>query len=147
MRGFETDGEDQQEELVADMRSSNFTKILKQQLQCLLGNENDLLQLWKKSTRSPTESTRTKVTHLDPWIRDQEKQQSWSQARWREHHIILDDRIVLEKPQGHEFRFASNWILTANSEGGTQLPLKSRPDFAQANRECKRLHDEHLTRT
>ena len=28
-----------------------------------------------------------------------------------------------------------------------QQPLNQRPDFAQAKRECKRLHDEHLART
>ena len=31
--------------------------------------------------------------------------------------------------------------------GGTQQPLNQRPDFDQAKRECKRLHDEHLART
>ena len=31
--------------------------------------------------------------------------------------------------------------------GGTQLPLNQRPDYAQARRECKGLHDEHLART
>ena len=30
---------------------------------------------------------------------------------------------------------ANNWILTANSEGGTQLPTNQRPDFVQAKRE------------
>ena len=33
-----------------------------------------------------------------------------------------------------------------NAEG-PQQPLNQRPDFAQAKRECKRLHDEHLART
>ena len=28
-----------------------------------------------------------------------------------------------------------------------KLPLSQRPDIAQAKRECKRLHDEHLART
>ena len=44
-------------------------------------------------------------------------------------------------------QISKNWILTANAEGGTQLPLNQRPDIAQAKRECKRLHDEHLART
>ena len=35
----------------------------------------------------------------------------------------------------------------ANSEGGARLPLDQRPDFAQAKRECKRLHDEHQAKT
>ena len=37
-------------------------------------------------------------------------------------------------------------ILKINAEG-PQQPLKQRPDFAQARRECKRLHDERLART
>ena len=46
-----------------------------------------------------------------------------------------------------EFQNSKRWILTANSEGRTQQSLDQRPAFAQAKRECKRLHDEHLTRT
>ena len=60
----------------------------------------------------------------------------------------LYDRIALEKhsleaSRAERIQIANNWILTANSEGGTQ----STTDFAQAKRECKRLHDEHLART
>ena len=71
---------------------------------------------------------------------------------WREFHIILYDRISLEKhiykaTRAERIQIANNWILTANSEGGPQPPLNQRPDFAQAKRECRRLHDEHLTRT
>ena len=32
-------------------------------------------------------------------------------------------------------------------QDGAQQPLNLRPDFAQAKRECKILHDEYLTRT
>ena len=45
-----------------------------------------------------------------------------------------------------EFKIRSIGFLTIN-EGGTQQSLNQRPDFAQAKRECKRLHDEHLART
>ena len=141
-------------------------------------------------------STRTTVTHLNPWIRDKknssrgtkhrhsERQKMHYQAKqmlkkadrglptilsrwhacderkslsdiwWREHHIILYDRIALEKhiytaTSAERIQISRNWILTANAEGGTQLPLnqRPRPDFARAKRECKRLHDEHLART
>ena len=65
---------------------------------------------------------------------------------------MLYDRVALEKPiykatRAERIQIANDWILTASSEGGTQLPLNQQPDFAQAKRECKRLHDEHLTRT
>ena len=77
---------------------------------------------------------------------------SLSDIGWREHHIFLHDRIALEThiykaTRAERIQIANNWILAANSEGGTQLPLNQRPDFAQAKRECKRLHDEHLART
>ena len=41
---------------------------------------------------------------------------------------------------------SKHWILTLNAEG-LQQPLNQRSDFAQAKRECKRLHDEHMART
>ena len=57
-----------------------------------------------------------------------------------EKHIYIASRT--ERIQNSE-----HWILTTNSERGTQQPLSQRPDFAQAKRECKRLHDELLART
>ena len=91
-------------------------------------------------------------TILSRWYRDEEYSKSLSDIGWRGHHIISYDRIALEKhtykaARAERIQIANNWILTANSEGGTQLPLNQRPDFAQAKRECKRLHDEHLART
>ena len=64
---------------------------------------------------------------------------------------MLYDRIALEKhiyiaTRAERIPNSKHWILTANSGGGTQQPLNQRPDFAQAKRECKRLHDEHLAR-
>ena len=41
---------------------------------------------------------------------------------------------------------SKHWILTLHKEG-PQQPHNQRPDFAQANRECKRLYDDHLART
>ena len=49
--------------------------------------------------------------------------------------------------RAERIQIANNRILTASSEGGTQLPLNQRPDFAQAIRDCKRLHDEYLAGT
>ena len=64
---------------------------------------------------------------------------------------MLYDRIVLEKhfyvaTRAERIQNSNHWILTINKEGA-QKPLNQRPDFAQATRECKRLHDEHLART
>ena len=86
------------------------------------------------------------------WYADADCRKSLSDIGWREHHIMLYDRVALEKhiykaTRAERIQIANNWILRANSEGGTQLPLNRRPDFAQAKRACKRLHDEHLERT
>ena len=76
---------------------------------------------------------------------DYEKyRKSLSDIGWREHHIILYDRIALETyiykaSRAERIQIANNWILTANSEGGTRLPLNQRPDFAQAEREMQTI--------
>ena len=64
---------------------------------------------------------------------------------------MLYDRIALEKhiyvaTRAERIQNSKHWILTLFSEG-PQQPLSQRPDFAEAKRECKRLHDEHLART
>ena len=48
--------------------------------------------------------------------------------------------------RAERIRHSEHWILKLNQDG-PQQPLCQRPDFAQAKRECKRLHDEHLART
>ena len=68
---------------------------------------------------------------------------------WREKHIMLYDRIALEKhfyvaTRPERIQNPKRWILTINAEG-PQRPLNQRPDFAQAKRECNRLHDERKT--
>ena len=69
---------------------------------------------------------------------------------WKEKHIMLYDRIVLEKhsyvaTRAERIQNSKHWIITLNKEG-PQPPLNQRPDFAQAKREGNRLHVEHLAR-
>ena len=64
---------------------------------------------------------------------------------------MLFDRIALENhsyfaTEAERIRNSTHWILTLNQEGAQQ-PLHQRPDFAQAKRECKRLHDEQMAKT
>ena len=64
---------------------------------------------------------------------------------------MLYDRIDVEKhiyvaTRTERIQNSEHSILTINAEG-PQQPLNQRPDFAQAKRECKRLHHEHLART
>ena len=64
---------------------------------------------------------------------------------------MLHDRTALENhsfvaTRAERIRNSEHWILKLNQDGAQQ-PLNQRPDFAQAKRECKRLHDEFLART
>ena len=64
---------------------------------------------------------------------------------------MLYDRIALENhsyvaTRAERIRNSERWILNLNQDGAQQ-PLDQRPDFAQAKRECKRLHDEYMPRT
>ena len=63
---------------------------------------------------------------------------------------MLCDRVVLEKhiyvTTAEKIQNSTLCTLTLNQEG-PQQPLNQRPDFAQANRECKRLHGEHMAKT
>ena len=91
-------------------------------------------------------------TILSRWYGDEEYRKTLSATWWKEHHIILYDRIALEKhiyiaTRAERIQNSKHGILTANEEGGTQQSLNQRPGFAQAKRECKRLQDEHLART
>ena len=63
---------------------------------------------------------------------------------------MLHDKIALDNhsyvaTKSERIRNSTRWILTLNTEGAQQ-PSHRRPDFAQATRECKRLHDEHLAK-
>ena len=85
-------------------------------------------------------------TILSRWYRN-----SLYAIGWREKHIMLYDRIALEKhiyvaTKAERIQNSKHRILTLNTEG-PQQPLNQRPDFAPAKRECKRLHDEHLAKT
>ena len=83
---------------------------------------------------------------------DEEHRKSLPAIGRKEHHIMLYDRIAVEKhiyvaTRAERTQNSKHWILTINAEGGTQQSLNQRRDFAQAKRECKRLHDEHLAST
>ena len=79
------------------------------------------------------------------WYGDEEYRKSLSAT-------MLHDRVAMEKhvyiaTRAERIQNSKHWILTANEDGRTQQSLNQRHDFAQAKRECKRLHDEHLART
>ena len=90
-------------------------------------------------------------TILSRWYATESYRNSLYAIGWREKRIMLYDRNALEKhiyvaTKAERIQNSKHWILTINAEGLWQ-PLNQRPDFAQAKRECQRLHDEHLAST
>ena len=91
------------------------------------------------------------TTILSQWYASESYRDSLSEIGRKEKDMMLFDRIALEKhvyvaTKAQRIQNSKHWILTLNAEG-PQQPLNQPPDFAQAKRECKRLHDEHLART
>ena len=85
------------------------------------------------------------------WYASESYRDSLSEIGRKEKDMMLFDRIALEKhvyvaTKAQRIQNSKHWILTLNAEGPQQA-LNQPPDFAQAKRECKRLHDEHLART
>ena len=85
------------------------------------------------------------------WYACDEYKKSLSDIGWREHHVILHDKIALEKHICKSTRAGQNSEFeTLDSQGNCRRrnsATNQRPDFSQAKRECKRLQDEHLGRT
>ena len=89
---------------------------------------------------------------LARWHNDYEYRNSLSLIGWTEQDILnAYDRIALGNhsyvaTRAERIRNSEHWILKLNQDGAQQ-PLNQRHHFAQAKRECKRLHDEYMTRT
>ena len=88
---------------------------------------------------------------LARWLSDYKYRKSLLDIGWTEQDIVLFDRIALENQSdvatiAEGIGNSDHWILKLNKDGAQQ-PLNQRPDFAQATRECKILHDEYMART
>ena len=87
-------------------------------------------------------------------------QGEYEQDRYRkslaEHNIgdkevMLYDRIALERhdytaTRAERLQNAKHWILRLNADG-PQKPLRQRPEFAVALKQCLKMQDAHLTET
>ena len=91
-------------------------------------------------------------TILERWRKDDKYRNSSTSGGWTEEHIKEYDAIALQK-QTHIAsrtegrRISQNWVLKDNRQGGQQIPRDQQPDFAQAKKITKRLHDENLKET
>ena len=87
--------------------------------------------------RGPTGKTGRHPTILSRWYADEEYRKSLSATGWKEHHIMLYDRIAVERhiytaTRAERIQNSKHWILTINAEERTQQSLNQRPDLAQA---------------
>ena len=78
-------------------------------------------------------------TILSRLYAEEDYRMSLSAIGWKEHYIMLYDRIALEKDiytatRAERIENSKHWIFTRNADGGTQQSLNQRPDFAQAKR-------------
>ena len=88
---------------------------------------------------------------LARWPSDYRYKDSLTRIGWTEKDIMLFDRIAFENHEylatrAERIRNSEHWILKLNQDD-PQQPLNQRPDFGQATRECKILHDEYMART
>ena len=84
------------------------------------------------------------------WLSDERYRKSLSDNGRNERDIMFFDRIALENHEdtatrAERIRHSQHWILKLNQDG-PQQPLDQRPDFAQAKRECKRLHTDYMAK-
>ena len=88
---------------------------------------------------------------LERLQKDDHYRNSLSLIGWTEEQIIEYDMMALEnhlyhRTRSERIRHSEHWTLRLN-QNGLQEPLNQRPDFVQAKRECKRLHDEYMAKT
>ena len=90
-------------------------------------------------------------TILSRWYASETHRTSLGLIGRKEKDIMQYDRRALEKhiyvaTRAERIQNSKHWILTLNAEG-PQQPVNQRPDFAQAKKECKQVHDEQLAKT
>ena len=66
-------------------------------------------------------------TILSRWYAEEDYKKSLSATGWKEHHIMLYDRIAVEKhiytaTRAERIQNSKHWILTIDAEGGLSLP-------------------------
>ena len=90
-------------------------------------------------------------TILERWQKGDKYRKSLSEIGWTAEQIIQYDELALEDhskiaTREERDRNDKSWVLNLNKEGAQGL-LKQRPDFVEAKRKMKRLHDEHVKET
>ena len=88
---------------------------------------------------------------LARWYAQERHRDSLAKHIFGEKEIMLLDRIALERhdytaTRAERFQNAKRWILRLNADG-PQKPLRQRPAFAVAVKQCFKMQDGHLVET
>ena len=87
-------------------------------------------------------------TIFSRWYEQEGYRKSLAEHNIDEKEVMLFDRIALERhdysaAKAERMQNAKNWILRRNADG-PQKPLRKRPEFAVAVKECLKMQDAHL---
>ena len=87
-------------------------------------------------------------TIIARWYAEESCRSSLAEHNIGEKEIILFDRIALERhdctaTRAERLQNARHWILRLNADG-PQKPLRQRPEFADALKQCLDMQDAHL---
>ena len=87
-------------------------------------------------------------TILERWHKDDNYRKYLSEIEWTAEQIIQYDELALEDhnyiaTKEERTRNEKSWVLKLNEERVQGL-MNQRPDFVEAKREMKRLHDERV---
>ena len=90
-------------------------------------------------------------TNLKRWHNDDQYRKSLSEIGCIEEQIVQYDELALENhsyiaTRGERDRNEKSWVFKLNKEG-CPGPTNQRPDFVEAKREMKGLHDEFVKET
>ena len=88
---------------------------------------------------------------MERWHKSDAYRKSLSDIGWDEEQHIQHDELALEHHSyigtpAERARNEKHWVLSLNKEG-VEGPMNQLPDFVEAKRELKRLHDEHVKET
>ena len=90
-------------------------------------------------------------TILSKWYDQEEYRNLLADHNIGEKEVMFFDRIAFEKhdfstSRAERLQIAKHWILRLNADG-PQKPLRQRPEFAVASKQCLKMQDAHLTET
>ena len=90
-------------------------------------------------------------TILARWYAQEGNRRSLAEHNIGEKEITLYDRIALERREhtatrAEPFQSVKHWVLRLNADG-PQKPLRQRPVFADALKQCLKMQDAHLAET